>query len=181
MAYSGANSRGNFQLEGTGGGGGVDRLVQQAGNRGGTNGYIRRRRMSGVNTLIGVLAVAAIGSFGARVILPAPSPIQVHSIAMVEGRVMQSRTITVDGPAFYAQWAATVADAETGESLIWCEGSGANAYPPGSKEVAFTLEDWTGSERCTLDSLPPGVYVLRASWQWGEKTTSKVSEPFEVK
>lgn len=137
--------------------------------------------MSGFNTIVGVLVFTVLGSVGARVILPAPAPIQVHYIEMTEGKVHQSRTITTDAPAFYAQWAATVADAETGESLIWCEGSGANAYPPGSKIVAFALEDWTGADQCTLESLPPGRYVLRASWSWGDEGTAKVSEPFEVK
>lgn len=129
---------------------------------------------------IGIAGLAAVGSLALQMMLPHPVPFVVNEIALVGGVVIQDRTVITDHPAFYAQWAATVEDADTGESLRQCEGSGANSYPPGRKAVHFTLDEWTGRPGCTLASLPPGRYALRASWRWGETFTSSKSEPFEV-
>jgi len=136
--------------------------------------------MSMTQTLIGGGALVLALNFAVQAILPQPTPIVVHGLTYLDGAVIQERTISTDQTAFYAQWAVTVENADTGESLIWCEGNGANAYPPGHRVVQFTLADWTGRTTCTPESLPPGRYALRASWRWGGDGTSAKSEPFEV-
>ena len=130
---------------------------------------------------IGMAAVAAVVSTALQLVLPQPAPLVINNLTYADGIVTQDRTLNTDQPAFYAQWTATVENAETGESLRWCEGSGANGYPPGQKAVTFTLADWTGRATCTPDSLPPGLYALRASWRWGAESTSFKSAVFEVK
>ena len=129
---------------------------------------------------VGMTAITAAATLALQSVLPNAPPITINSLRYDAGQVIQDRTIATDGQAFYAQWAVTVENAETGESLIWCEGNGANAYPPGTRAVVFSLQDWTGRDECTADSLPPGVYALRGSWRWGEDWTSAKSLPFEV-
>lgn len=136
--------------------------------------------MSMTQTIIGGTALVLALNWAVGAILPEPIPIDVISLSYADGMVTQERTITTDQTAFYAQWAATVENADTGDSIRWCEGSGANAYPPGHRAVVFTLADWTGNQRCTPESLPAGRYALRASWRWGEHSTSRKSEVFEV-
>lgn len=135
--------------------------------------------MSTTQLAVGVAALSMIGSGIVSLVLPQPAPFIVNGLRMDAGIITQDRTITTDQTAFYAQWAATVEDA-TGESIRRCEGSGANAYSPGRKAVTFRLEDWTGKPGCTWESLPPGLYALRASWRAGEWSTSIKSETFEV-
>jgi len=138
--------------------------------------------MSMTQTLIGGGAMVLALNFAVSAILPEPAPIEVHSLVYLAGEIYQERTITTDQPAFPILWTATVENADTGESVIWCEGNGVNGYPPGYRVVLFrSLADWTGRDECTVESLPPGRYALRASWRWGESnSTSAKSEPFEV-
>lgn len=136
--------------------------------------------MSMVNTVLTGAVIWGVATVWLRMVLPEPVPFVVHSLAYSEGVVTQDRTITTDEPAFFAQWTATVENADTGQSLRRCEGSGANGYPPGRMAVSFTLEEWTGRDNCTVASLLPGHYTLRATWRWGEESTAMKSEPFEV-
>lgn len=136
--------------------------------------------MSLVQTGIGIAGAVLALNFAVSAILPEPVRIQVQALAYDNGVITQERTVRTENQAFYAQWAATVENADTGESVRWCEGSGANAYAAGHKVVTFTLPDWTGRKECTPESLPPGRYVLSATWHWGVRDAAMKSEPFEV-
>ena len=133
------------------------------------------------NTAVGIGFSVVLGTIGLRAVLPEPPAMVVNALTMNNGMVTQDRTITTTGDAFYMQWAATVVNVDTGESIHWCEGRGANAYGPGRKAVEFTLPEWTGSATCTLESLPPGQYILRAAWMWGNQNASARSNVFEVR
>lgn len=133
--------------------------------------------MSMANTMIGAAIVGVAMNAIVGAVLPAPTGIQVHGLTYQAGYVTQDRTVLVDGEAFYAQWAASVVDAETGDTVPECAGNGAAPYPPGRKAARFSLADWTGNEDCTVSVLEPGRrYVLRAVWSWGEKSVSASQE-----
>lgn len=136
--------------------------------------------MSMFNTVIGGAGLVVAATVALQSMLPGPPPFVVNSLNYEAGVVTQDRTITTSAPAFYAAWAATVENADTGESLHWCEGNGANAYPPGRRAVEFSLQDWTGNPLCTFASLPSGRYALRASWAWGGQSTAAKSPIFTV-
>lgn len=132
------------------------------------------------HTLIGASVLTAALSAALSAVLPAPPAIVVHRLAIDGDTVTQDRTVNGHGEAFYMAWAAGVFDAATGDAVTWCQGSGAFAYALGRKEVHMGLPDWTGREDCTYDSLPPGSYVLRATWSWGDTQESAQSQVFEV-
>lgn len=124
--------------------------------------------------------MVAAATLALQAILPQPPAFVVHELNYEAGIVTQDRSIATNEVAFYAQWAVTVEDVETGASVRWCEGAGANAYPPGRRAVQFSLPDWTGRTLCTPESLPAGRYALRGSWRWGDHYTSVKSNVFEV-
>lgn len=138
--------------------------------------------MSMSQLAIGVTAAVGLATLALQTVLPDPAPIEVQSLVYDQGQVLQERTIYTKQDAFPIAWTATVENAETGDSVRWCEGSGANGYPPGHRVVEFrNLAEWTGRAECTVDSLPPGTYSLRATWRWGENNSvSKKSNVFEV-
>jgi len=131
--------------------------------------------------ITGFAAMVAVGHIAIQAVLPAPVPITIHSIAYRDGTVLQDRTVETDGASFFAGWAATVINSTTGESVRWCEGSGAFPYKSGRITVEFTLPQWTGRAECTPESLPPGEYFLRGVWSWGDEQTSRDSAVFEVR
>lgn len=133
-------------------------------------------------TIIGGGALVLALNFAVGAILPQPAPIEVHSLAYADGGVIQARTINTEQDAYPLAWTATVERADTGDSIRLCEGSGANGYPPGYREVVFpSLAEWTGRIACNVSALEPGFYRLRATWAWGEGySVSAKSEPFEV-
>lgn len=136
--------------------------------------------MSATQLGVGIVFLSMIGSAALQVVLPEAQPFTINALTYSNGIVTQDRTIATDQPAFYAQWAVTVENVDTGDSLRQCEGFGANAYPPGRKAVSFTLPDWTGRPGCTLESIPAGRYALRGSWRWGEHSAALKSSVFEV-
>ena len=136
--------------------------------------------MSMLQVSSGVAALAAAGAIAVKAILPGPAPIQVHELRFEAGIVYQDRTVTTNGEAFFAQWAARVEDAETGDVVPWCVGSGAWPYEPGRRSVSLPLPEWVGNDACTADSLPPGLYVPVAVWSWGDDQTSHRGLAFEV-
>lgn len=157
-----------------------------AGKAGDYRGFFNATRDRAVTmitqSVLGVGIVAAVVAITLKTALSpfAPIPLDVHSLVYEAGTVFQDRTITTDGTAFYAQWAAAVIDVATGDPVPWCSGSGSFPYQPGHKVKEFPLATWVGNENCTPENLNPGTYFLRASWQWGTEQTSKDSEPFEV-
>lgn len=138
--------------------------------------------MSMSQALLGASIITAVGYAAINLVLSPllPAPITVHSLTYQSGIVSQDRTIVTDGTSFYAQWAAAVIDTATGEAVPWCTGSGSFPYQPGHKVKEFPLAEWVGNANCTADSLNPGTYFLRASWQWGATQTSRDSAAFEV-
>lgn len=132
------------------------------------------------NTLIGTGILAAALSAALSAVLPAPPAIIVHRLSFDGQTVTQDRTVNGEGDAFYMAWAAGVFHADTQDAVPWCEGNGAFAYALGRKEVTMDLGRWTGRDECTPESLPPGPYVLRATWSWGDQQTSAESNVFEV-
>ena len=138
--------------------------------------------MSVTQTTIGGAVVFAVLQFSMWAILPTPMPISVHSLTIDSQSdvVALDRTIPDFGhPAVTLIWTATVEDAN-GDSIIRCEGSGVRGFLPGRKIIRFTLPSWTGRDGCTLSSLKPGLYRLRASWRGGEVSTGVISDPFIV-
>ena len=129
--------------------------------------------MSMTQTVLGGGIVLAVGTALIQAVAPAPAPITVHGLAFDSGFVLQDRTVHSDRP-FYANWAAEVIDATTGETI--CEGNGAAVYSPGRSEVRLPLAKWVG-EPCML---PPGSYRISASWYWGVDQVGAESAPFEV-
>ena len=137
--------------------------------------------MSVSQAMAGFAVAVAVGHIAVQAVLPAPAPIIIHGITYDAGMVLQDRTVQTDEAAFFAGWAATVVNAATGESLRWCEGSGAFPYKPGRMVIEFTLPEWTGRAECTPESLPPGEYYLRGVWSWGDRQASRESASFEVR
>lgn len=133
--------------------------------------------MSFTQTVIGggILAVALNAALS--LVLPDPTGIVVHGLTYKNGLVTQDRTVLTNEAAFYAQWAAMVVDAQTGDVVPGCMGSGAAPYPSGRKAVTFSLANWTGNPHCTIDSLEPGrAYDLQAVWSWGDDSVSAKQE-----
>ena len=141
------------------------------------------KAVSMTQTMIGIGVVSAILSGALNIILPAPVPITINSIAFDGVSVNQDRTVRPDNDAgvFWAQWSAQVVEADTRAPLPNCEGSGSKNYAAGRKVVTMSLPVWTGAAGCTIESLPPGQYRLQATWYWGDQQTAAVSQPFEVK
>ena len=129
--------------------------------------------MSMTQTVLGGGILLAVGTALIQAVAPAPAPITVHGLAFDSGFVLQDRTVHSDRP-FYANWAAEVIDATTGETA--CEGAGAAVYSPGQSEVRLPLAKWVG-DACEL---PLGSYRLSASWYWGGDQIGAESAPFEV-
>ena len=139
--------------------------------------------MSMTQTAFGVGIVVAALSGVLNVVLPAPPPITINSLAFDGVNVQQDRTVRANSDAgiFWAQWAADVVNAETGTPVPHCQGSGSWNYKSGQRVVTMDLAQWTGNAACLRDALLPGVYRLQATWHWGGEQTSAVSQPFEVK
>ena len=135
------------------------------------------KAMSMTQTVIGGGVLFAVGSAILQVVLPAPAPITVHSLAFEYGFVIQDRTVTTSEP-FWASWAAQVINADTGQKVDGCFGEGAFAYEPGNKVARLSLQEWVGSDDCSLSS---GSYYLAAAWYWGDSQLGAKSDVFEVK
>ena len=131
-------------------------------------------------TVIGIGALVVALNAGLAVVLPSPPAIQVHSLTFDGQTVTQDRTVSGSGDAFYMAWAATVKDASTLEAVHHCSGDGAFAYATGRHVVEMDLPRWTGREGCTPDSLPPGEYVVSATWSWGDQQATADSAPFTI-
>lgn len=133
--------------------------------------------MSFTQTLIGMGAVGLVAQTLLSAVLPDPTGLVVHGLTYADGYVTQDRTVLTTEPAFYAQWAASVVDVETGDTVPQCTGQGAAPYPPGRKAVTFSLSDWTGNPLCNPLGLVEGkTYALRAVWSWGENSVSASQE-----
>ena len=131
-------------------------------------------------TLIGTGALAAVLSAAVGLVIPDPPAIDIHRLEWSGDMVTQERTVRGDGDAFYMAWAAGVFDVDTGNAVPQCEGSGAFPYPIGTRAVQFDLARWTGADGCTFADLPPGRYILRATYSWGDRQTSAQSNILEV-
>ena len=142
--------------------------------------------MSMTQTLIGTGALAAVLSAAIGLVIPdppLPPAITIHELSFDGALVTQDRTVDREGDAFLIAWAAAVYDA-AGNSIRWCEGDGSFGYSTGRWKATFDLADWIGNPNCTVESLPPGTYTLRAVWSWGsqegDQQVTARSEPFEV-
>ena len=138
------------------------------------------------HALAGVGFIGFIAAVSGTVIpdAPPPAPIVVHSLSFEPDTfsVRQIRTVA-DGDPVRMDWIARVDNAETGETVSECSGSGAYDYPAGRRDAVLSLAQWTGNDACTPSSLEPGgVYVLRAVWVagYGVEPVRHESEPFEV-
>lgn len=135
--------------------------------------------MSFTHTSIGIAAIVAVGTALIQTIAPETKHITVHEITYDAGMVTQSRTVrTDDGGPFFAEWRAEVIDAETGEPVDACSGSGSWNYNAGHADVSMTLSRWTGTE-CTKHDLPAS-FSLRATWRWGSDQTSGQSPVYTL-
>lgn len=133
--------------------------------------------MSMTNTLIGLAIAGTAMNVIFGTVFPEPTGIKVHELQYSGGFVTQDRTVLTSGKAFYAQWAAMVVDAETGDAVPACSGNGAAPYTPGRKSVKMSLSDWTGNDDCTADMLETGrLYKLQAVWSWGDESVSASQE-----
>lgn len=122
----------------------------------------------------------------------APTPIDVHDLHLErtcswagqewEGCIAQDRTVTPSGGAatHSALWAAQIVDLATGDVVPWCEGAGGADYRSGRATVLIPLPLWVGAASCTLESLPPGQYLPRATWRWGVESETHAGSPFTV-
>lgn len=133
--------------------------------------------MSVGHTITGLAALGLSAQLLITSILPEPQPIVVHSLDYKDGVVYQDRTVTTDGPFFYATWAAEVIYASTGDTVRGCAGGGSWNYEPGRIVADMSLDRWTNTDNCVLDA---GTYQLVASWFWGADQEVHKSEVFEV-
>lgn len=132
--------------------------------------------MSLIQTFIGGAIATVVLNASLSLVLPEAIGIRINKISYDNGVVTQDRTVRSDTD-FFAQWAATVVDAETGDVVPGCSGNGAAPYKPGDKVSKFLLGDWVGSQHCSADSLTPGrAYELRAVWSWGADSVSATAE-----
>ena len=133
--------------------------------------------MSATQTVIGGGILVAVASTLIQLVAPDHAPIVLNSISYESGYVMQDRTVTTSEP-FWASWAAQVINADTGEKVDGCFGEGSFAYAAGNKVVRLSLQEWVGSDDCSLSI---GSYYLAAAWYWGDSQLGAKSDVFEVK
>lgn len=141
------------------------------------------------SAIVGLVAALGISAATDAV---APKPIDVHDLHMEPtcqwagrewaGCIAQDRTVTPAGnaEAHSALWFAEIIQAETGNPVPWCIGSGGADYRAGRNTVVIPLPLWTGAADCTLASLPPGTYQPRAVWRWGTEEETHTGHSFEV-
>jgi hypothetical protein len=132
--------------------------------------------MSMTQTLIGGVALVAFGTLVVDVVTPDSPAIMVHDLRYENGFIFQDRTVIPEngGQSFYAFWAATIIDTQTGQSV--CTGSGSFPYQAGRRDIPIPLSEWVG-EPCDL---PPGEYQPLAVWNWGYDQTSHAGQEFTV-
>lgn len=124
--------------------------------------HITHTVMGGI-AVIGALQLAVINNLPR----PDPAPIIVNSLSLVGDRISQDRTVTIDA-TFTAKWNAAIVNDRTGDPVPWCMGSGVWDYAPGRVAPVMSLSEWTGSDDCTIDSLPPGEYHPQVMFKAGE-------------
>lgn len=156
---------------------GGNRLAEPTGNHGGAASHRGGGEMSATQTVIGGGIFVTVASALIQLVAPDPAPIVLNSISYESGYVMQDRTVTTSEP-FWASWAAQVINADTGEKVVGCFGEGSFAYEPGNKAARLPLQEWVGSDECSLSS---GSYYLAAAWYWGDSQLGAKSDVFEVK
>jgi len=128
--------------------------------------------MSVGQLFIGAGIVGVALNVALNAVLPSAEGVIIHSLTYDAGYVLQDRTVMAESD-FYANWAASVVDLETGAIVYPCEGSGAFGYQPGRKVAKLTLAEWVGNDACTEDVLVSGhEYELRAVWNWGGDTVA---------
>ena len=132
--------------------------------------------MSGTQTVIGMAMLTSIMTVTLQAILPAPAPIVVHDLFFDGSQMVQDRTVSTSGDAFYAEWKAQIIDAETGK--VACGGSGSWNYQPGRLRIEMPVERWAGDISCSW--LPAGSYYPLATWNWGDDQTSKRGPDFVI-
>ena len=132
-------------------------------------------------TVIGVVALVALGTGLIKTISPELPRIDVHSISYAAGNITQDRTINTDKDVFRMHWTAVLLNAATGDVVPWCQGSGEFPYSAGRKAKTMTLPVWIGNAICTPESLPPGRYQPLAVYSWGDEQVIGHGEVFEVK
>lgn len=131
-------------------------------------------------TIIGGIAV--VGAFQLFAINPLlnrinpPQPIVVHSLEWRDGIVVQERTVTTDGP-FVAVWSSEIRNANTGEIVPHCYGTGVWPYEPGHRSPQIPLAEWVGNPACQLD---PGRYQAIATYEAGRFRETARSPVFTV-
>ena len=128
------------------------------------------------NTFVGGGIIAAALQAVWMAVQPVPPPIQIHSLAYVEGKIIQDRAVNA-ASKFTAVWAAEIVDATTGGVLAGCSGGGSWEYVPGRRAIPMTVQEWVGSPTCRL---VPGVYYPRATYKAGEFYISERGQIFEV-
>jgi hypothetical protein len=140
------------------------------------------RLMQFTQALIGGAAVVAFLQFAViepakRIVAPPPPPMVVHSISLADGIVTQDRSVNTDG-RFTAIWTAEIRDAETGQMVPHCYGTGMWHYTPGRQAVEIPIREWVGNSLCEL---APGQYQALATYEGGSFSTSARSPIVTVK
>ena len=125
---------------------------------------------------IGTTFLAGVLHLAVSAVVPRPPPIVIDRLEYSAGFVEQTRTVTTPGK-FTAVWEARVVNTATGMPFPGCEGRGDWDYSPGSKVARLSLQEWVGSETCTLT---PGQYQLFARYRSGNWATDARSDVFEV-
>lgn len=141
--------------------------------------------MSFSHTIVGVVALSALGSLATSLILPPPPLIVINSLRYEKGMITQDRTINTEAEVAFMEWRAEIVDAKTGEPVPECQGQGTWNYTAGRKAVPMTLARWTGNDNCSEKVLTsPEGYFPRATYTWGSNQVvgrDAVFYPDEVK
>lgn len=135
--------------------------------------------MSFSHTLVGVVALSAIGTMAANLVLPPVPLIVINSLNYENGMITQDRTINTDADVAFMEWRAEIVDVKTGEPVPECQGQGTWNYTAGRKAIPMTLARWTGNDNCTASVLTsPEGYYPRATYTWGENQVVGKDEVF---
>jgi hypothetical protein len=125
--------------------------------------------MSFTHTLVGVVALSAIGTLAANLVLPPPPLIVINSLQYDNGMITQDRTVNSDAEVVFMEWRAEIVDVRSGEPVPECQGQGTWNYASGRKVARMTLARWTGNDDCAASALTsPEGYFPRATYTWGE-------------
>ncbi|MEY1555338.1 hypothetical protein AB3Y40_06850 [Yoonia sp. R2331] len=127
------------------------------------------------NTFVGIAAVGGFLSFAVSAIVPEVPPITVRSLEYESGIIHQSRTITAEGPVFFATWQAEILDRN---GVIVCSGSGSWNYTVGHRIADIPLNEWVGDDGCSARLEQGAEYTPVASWFWGSDQTTHKGDPF---